>query len=191
VIDANLPAFLNRSPRFCHKNFDIGDFTYGKPTLLAWKKDIDCCLKIGKFCSIADGVEIYLGGEHNSDWVSTYPFTAMFGSNLNGTQKSKGDIVIGNDVWIGRGVTILSGVTIGDGAAIGARSVVAKDVLPYSVMVGNPAQRIKFRFTHNQIVQLLKIKWWDWEYEKIEEYIPLLESGDIDKFIEGAKNARS
>ena len=34
----------------------------------------------------------------------------------------------------------------------------------------------------------IKIKWWDWEYEKIDEYIPLLESGDIDKFIEGAKN---
>ena len=170
------------------KFIDIGDFTYGIPTLLAWSKKIDCHLKIGKFCSIADSVEIYFGGEHRSDWVSTYPFSSMFGGNAGGTQKAKGDIIIGNDVWIGRGASILSGVTIGDGAVIGARSVVTKDVLPYDVAAGNPVRHIRFRFTDNQIVQLLKIKWWDWDHKKIAEYVPLLESGDIDKFIEGAKN---
>jgi len=71
---------------------------------------------------------------------------------------------------------------------IGAKSVVAKNILPYAIAVGNPIRHIKFRFTDDQIESLLKIKWWDWEYEKIAEYIPLLESNDIDKFIEGAKS---
>lgn len=47
-------------------------------------------------------------------------------------------IYIGNDVWIGRKVIILPGVHIGDGAVIGAGTVVAKDVPPYTVAVGNP-----------------------------------------------------
>ena len=56
-----------------------------------------------------------------------------------------GDIVIGNDVWIGWGVLIKGGVTIGNGAVIGARSVVTKDVEPWTVVGGNPAKFIKKR----------------------------------------------
>ena len=188
MIDPNDQNFLNRHPNFQHEIYDIGDFTYGGLKILSWGEGFKGRLKIGRFCSIADEVEVYMGGEHHLDRVTAYPFSGIIKSMPWRCRKTKGDIVIGNDVWIGRGVTILSGVTIGDGAAIGARSVVAKDVLPYSVVVGNPAQHIKFRFTDDQIESLLKIKWWDWEYKKIDEYIPLLESGDIDKFIEGAKN---
>lgn len=54
-------------------------------------------------------------------------------------------VVIGNDVWIGARVIILPGVTIGDGAIIGAGSVVTKDVMPYSIVGGNPAHLIKNR----------------------------------------------
>lgn len=52
---------------------------------------------------------------------------------------------IGNDVWIGRRVMIMPGVTIGDGCVIGAGAVVAKDIPPYSVAVGNPARVVKSR----------------------------------------------
>ena len=50
---------------------------------------------------------------------------------------------IGRNVWIGFDVCVLPGVTIGDGAVIGARSVVTRDVPPYAVVAGNPAQTIK------------------------------------------------
>ena len=189
MINPTPPVFLNRNPKFQRGDWDIGDFTYGGPKIISWSKKT-CHLKIGRFCSIADEVEIYLGGEHYHNRITSYPFSGLFSGKLN-NQKAKGDIVIGNDVWVGRGATILSGVTIGDGAVIGAQSVVARDVSSYAVVVGNPIRCIKFRFTDDQIESLLKIKWWDWEYEKIEEYIPLLESGDIDKFIEGAKSDRS
>ena len=194
MINLNPNIFKNNALKYKYRDYDyvdIGDFTYGSPTFFVWSEKNICKLKIGKFCSIADGVEIYFGGEHNSDWITTYPFSTMFDSNLNinsNAQKSKGDIIIGNDVWIGRGATILSGVTIGDGAVIGARSVVTKNVLPYAVVAGNPARFIRFRFTGEQIYELTLIKWWDWDYEKIAEYVPILESGEIDKFIEGAKN---
>ena len=188
MINSNLSTFLNHDSHFQHKKFSIGDFTYGGPKVISWGGGYKSNLKIGRFCSIADEVEIYLGGEHLFNNVTSYPFSAIFNPGTLSCQRTKGDIVIGNDVWIGRRVTILSGVTIGDGAVIGARAVVAKDVSPYAVVVGNPAICIKFRFTYDQIESLLKIRWWDWEYAKISEYIPLLESGDIDKFIEGAKN---
>lgn len=52
-------------------------------------------------------------------------------------------VTIGNSVWIGGGVTIIPGVTIGDNCVIGAGSVVTKDVLPNTVVAGNPAKYIK------------------------------------------------
>ena len=84
--------------------------------ILSWGENTK--LKIGKFCSIADNVTIFLGGEHRNDWVSTYPFNALLKNyeHIEGHPKSKGDVIIGNDVWIGSRVVILSGVKIGDGA---------------------------------------------------------------------------
>ena len=93
----------------------------------------------------------------------------------------KGDIVIGNDVWIGRESVIMPGVKIGDGAIIGVYSVVTKDVEPYSVAGGNPAKLIKKRFDDELIEILLKVKWWDFEPEKLVEFLPLLCDPDLKK----------
>jgi carbonic anhydrase/acetyltransferase-like protein (isoleucine patch superfamily) len=96
----------------------------------------------------------------------------------------KGNIDIGNDVWIGREAFILSGVVVGDGAIIGARAVVAKDVAPYSIVVGNPARYIRSRFDEEIIEELLKIAWWNWPIGKIVEAMPIIMSGDIKGFID-------
>ena len=77
--------------------------------------------------------------------------------------KSKKDVVIGNDVWIAHGSTILSGVHIGNGSVIGANAVVTKDVEPYSIVGGNPAKLIKKRFDEETIKKLEDIQWWNWE----------------------------
>lgn len=165
---------------------DIGDFTYGKPRILHWGEDAQ--LKIGKFCSIAEGVCIFLGGNHRVDWISTYPFSALleeWGSVIDivGHPATKGNINIGNDVWIGFGAIIMSGVTIGDGAVIGASAVVTKDVAPYSIVVGNPAKVIKKRFNDEDIEVLLKLQWWNWPPEKIKRSIELLCSENINELI--------
>jgi carbonic anhydrase/acetyltransferase-like protein (isoleucine patch superfamily) len=90
---------------------------------------------------------------------------------------------IGNDVWIGAKATILSGVAVGDGAVIGARSVVARDVPPYGIVVGNPARFIRKRFTDDIIRQLLEIRWWDWDVARVRQFLPLLLQPDISKFL--------
>ena len=143
---------------------ECGDFTYGVPIVHKWDKTTR--LKIGKFCSIAANVQIYLGGEHHTEWLTTYPFDVLMGEAQT---PSKGDVTIGNDVWIGNNVQILSGVTIGDGAVIAAGAVVTKDVDPYTIVGGVPARMIKRR-------QFLKIAWWDWPLEKLAAAAPLLMS---------------
>ncbi|RDY25647.1 hypothetical protein CHL78_017100 [Romboutsia weinsteinii] len=164
-------------------NTHIGAFTYGDPNILNYLSDSKVI--IGKFCSIAQNVIIFIGGEHRADWITTYPFNVFLQdfTYVKGNPTTKGDVIIGNDVWIGYGATIMSGVTIGDGAVIGTNSLVTKDVEPYSIVGGNPARRIRYRFSENQIERLLDIKWWDWPYEKIIRYMPILLSNDIDKII--------
>ncbi len=119
------------------------------------------------------------------DWVTTYPFSEFFpeARRFSGHRPSKGNVVIGNDVWIGLGALILSGIEIGDGAVIAAHSVVAKNVEPYSIVGGNPAQHIRYRFSDVQVRKLEAIAWWNWPLDKIEKAWPLLLSDDIDAFI--------
>lgn len=77
----------------------------------------------------------------------------------------------------------MSGVEIGDGAVIACRGVVSKNIPPYAIVGGNPAKIIKMRFEPSKIEDLLDIKWWNWENEKIIKYLPYLLDTDIDKFI--------
>lgn len=166
-----------------YKNFDIGEYTYGKPLIVS--RPGDC--SIGKFCSIAAGVKILVGAEHQTTWVTSYNFEKFSNLNKKNVTYSKGKVSIGNDVWIGEDVFILSGVTIGDGAVIGARSVVSKDVKPYEIVAGNPIKHIRFRFSEEEIQELLKIQWWNWSIEKIQESFDLMLSNNIDQFIEKYK----
>jgi acetyltransferase-like isoleucine patch superfamily enzyme len=168
-----------------------GKYTYGTPNIF-WENN-NSKLVIGNFCSIANNVNIYLGGNHRTDWVTTYPFGHIYNNifnNFNGVghPASKGNVTIGNDVWIGSNVTIMSGVIIGDGAVIANNSHVVKNVEPYSLVGGNPAKLIKYRFTQQQIENLLQIKWWNWDNEKINNFTPLLCNNNIDEFIKMALN---
>jgi acetyltransferase-like isoleucine patch superfamily enzyme len=166
------------------KSHEIGEWTYGSPDC-RYQSFGNAKLKIGKFCSIAPDVRIFLGGEHATTTVSTYPFNYMFndGVKLPRNNGSKGDVVICNDVWVGDGALILSGVTVGDGAVIAARAVVNRDVSPYSIVGGVPAKIIKMRFDQLTIKKLLKIAWWDWPIEKINDEIASLSSKNIHEFL--------
>lgn len=154
------------------------------PIIKSWGENKKCY--IGKFCSIAEGVTVFLGGNHRVDWISTYPFPAFFpeAKYITGHPASKGDVIIGNDVWIGTNVVIMSGVTIGDGAVIGAYAVVAKNIPPYAVAVGNPARVVRYRFDEKTIQALLKIQWWNWPIEKIKANMHLLCSTSYNEFIQ-------
>jgi len=156
----------------------MGDFTYTH-------SKIPDGIEMGRFSQIAWGVRFLRNGEHPSTlngYVANYPFHEKFGIVDYPVCGGKGDIKIGNDVMIGAGAIILSNVTIGDGAIIGAGAVVTKDVEPYSIVAGNSAKLIRFRFPPEKIAKLLKIQWWNWDREIVTDRIEHFK--DIDEFIE-------
>lgn len=181
-----LPTFTRDIPAY--SAYEIGAGTYGKPAVLSWGEGAK--LQIGKYCSIAEGATILLGGEHRTDWISTYPLNLLFDDcgDITGSPKTRGDVIIENDVWIGMEAFIISGIHVGNGAVIGARSMVTKNVPPYSIVAGNPARVVRERFTPKQRENLLKIAWWNWPDTQIREAIPLLLSGKVDEFINRHSN---
>lgn len=169
-------------------NIEVGDYTYyddfedvaNFENNVKYHFDfIGDKLIIGKFCQLASGVTFIMNGaNHLQESISTFPF-AIFGDDWKEAIKgksypSKGDTIVGNDVWIGFDATIMPGVKIGDGAIIGSKSVVTKDVEPYSMVGGNPAREIRKRFSPQQVDYLLDLQWWNWPVDEISAKLDLL-----------------
>ena len=187
--------------RGCH----IGRYTYGYKELL---KEFPLATKIGRYCSI--NVTARIWNNHSLDCVTTHPildhrkfysrekqkkreeYQKKYGKHFdnapyeNSYIRDNRPVKIGNDVWIGANVIILPGVTIGDGAVLAAGAVVTKDVEPYAIVGGVPAKRIRYRFTKEIIDAFMKIKWWNWSVDKIEENIELFYQPEkfCEKFLE-------
>lgn len=179
-------------------NIFVGDYTYyddendptgfEKNNVLFNYPEFGDKLIIGKFCAIASGTKFIMGpANHRISSVTTYPFNVFGGAWSEHTPPHmsqlphKGDTIIGNDVWIGRESTIMPGVKIGDGAIIAAYSVVAKNVPPYTVFGGNPAELIKYRFDEELTGLLLKLRWWDMPPEILVDTLPILCDPDLEK----------
>lgn len=171
---------IQRQGILFRKWMTVGQYTYGDKILI---KRGNAMLHIGKYCSIADNITVYLGYEHDTTLFTTYPIRHFFkcGNESDGRFMSNGDVNIGNDVWIGSNAVIMSGVTIGNGAVIGAYSVVAKNIPAYSVAVGNPVQIKRFRFDVLTILMLQKIAWWNWSNDKVKQYADILTSSDKER----------
>ena len=144
-------------------------------------------LTIGKFCQIADGVQIITASaNHRYDGISSFPF-AIFGGGPEARAslpQAGADTTIGHDVWIGQGARILPGAQIGNGVIIGAGAVVAGQVPAYSIVIGNPAQITRRRFAAVQIAELERLAWWDWPIDLILEHEALICGGDVDALLE-------
>jgi acetyltransferase-like isoleucine patch superfamily enzyme len=175
---------LDRRAIYDSQLLSMGRASYGRPLVVPDRHHTR--VRVGAFVSIGVDVVLLDGGHHRPDWVTTFPLRAALdlpGKYEDGHPRIGGDIAIGNDVWIGRGARVLSGVTVGDGAVIGGYSVVAKDVRPYAIVVGNPARELRRRFSDEQIDALLAIAWWEWPMAKIIECVAELCDPDIDRFI--------
>ena len=203
--DKNIKFPLDNYDRLCflknivkNPNIIVGDYTYYDDfeNVENFEKNVKYHfdfvgdkLIIGKFCMIASDVKFIMNGaNHLTDSLSTYPF-AIFGNGWENAMEGKsypqkGNIHIGNDVWIGYNATIMAGVHIGDGAIIAANSTITKDVESYTIVGGNPAKKIRKRFSEDVITKLLELKWWNWNMEKITKNIKNLTENKIDKLIE-------
>ncbi|EHJ00170.1 transferase hexapeptide repeat containing protein [Clostridium sp. DL-VIII] len=150
-------------------------------------------LCVGNFTSISNGIGAHFNRNHDYKSVSQHFYSSgndevdIFNFKDKKIQQ-KGHIFIGSDCWIGTNVTLISGIKIGNGALIGANSVVAKDIPPYAIVVGNPAQIIKYRFDEEQIKKLLEIRWWNWGVNKIKENIEWFKK-DVAEFTEKFYNS--
>jgi virginiamycin A acetyltransferase len=202
VPDKNTPFPLPGYDRLCflkniitNPNIIVGDYTYYDDfeDVHNFEKNVKYHfdfigdkLIIGKFCMIASDVTFIMNGaNHLTEAITSYPF-AIFGGDWKDAMEgkkypAKGDTIIGNDVWIGYKATIMPGVNIGDGAIIASQATVTRDVEPYSIVGGNPARLIKKRFSEEDIKRLLKLKWWDWEVEKISKHVQHLTGRNIGK----------
>ena len=170
----------------------VGDYTYydDHQDVYNFEKNvlylfdfIDEKLIIGKFCQLATGVRFIMNGSnHHMDGISTYPFKVMGKSWQDAPMNPpfKGNTVIGNDVWIGNSATIMQGIKIGDGAIIGTNALVTKDVAPYTIVGGNPAQEIRKRFDQEAIEFLLELAWWNWPIDKISSNLKAICNAEIE-----------
>lgn len=175
-------------------SIEVGDYTYYddledpfsfEKNVLYLFDFIGDKLLIGNFCAIASGVKFIMnGGNHETTPISSYPFQ-IFGNGWERIADTvaypfKGNTVVENDVWIGAEAVIMPGVRVGNGAIVATKAVVTKDVPDYAVVAGNPAVVVKKRFSEEQIKQLLRVAWWNWDVEKITRNLHLIHSADVE-----------
>ena len=176
-----------------YKGVPVGRMTYGYKNLL---ESYPMASRIGRYCSINSTARIL--NNHPIEYITTSPildyrafspsyaeymrrrgFCERYGRHFQNHKfedsplRDNRPVEIGNDVWIGANVIILPGVKIGDGAVLAAGAVVTHDVAPYAIVAGVPAKLIRKRFSEDMIVRLMRIAWWDWEPEKLQDNLEL------------------
>ena len=145
----------------------------------------------GKFCSIAAMTRIN-PGNHPMDRASQSHFTYRASTYFPGerdeaeffTWRRACPVIIGHDVWVGHGAIILPGRSVGTGAVVAAGAVVTKDVAPYAIVAGNPAQVIRQRFSDTIALRLQRLAWWNWDHERLRAALPDFRALSIDSFLE-------
>lgn len=155
--------------RFPIGSVKVGAETYGVLNVI-WMAPQWAKLKIGNYCSIGPQVTFLMGGQHDYKRISTWPFQSRVYKLPPPPpgQSANYDIMVEDDVWIGYGCLIMSGVTIGKGCVIGARSIVTKNIPPYSVFVGNKV--LKKRFSDDIIEKLKELDFASIHHDKNDCY---------------------
>ena len=147
---------------------------------------------VGRYCSIAGNVRL-MGDNRPTDWVTSHVFA--YGTKYRDIMHGHGDpawnatspasikpptLSIGNDVWIGRDVVLARGISIGDGAIVAGSAVVTRDVSPYSIVGGVPANLIRYRFPAETIDRIRATGWWNFRLSSYGR----IKFNNVDRFLE-------
>lgn len=169
IVDCNLGRYTEIYSGVSILECSLGDFTY----MAEYSSAVYSI--IGKFCSIAPHSSIN-PGNHPLHKAALHHFTyrsTKYGLDTSDDEdffqwRRGNSVILGNDVWIGYGAVVLPGVTIGTGSAVGAGAIVTKDVPPFTIVGGSPAQEIRKRFDDTVCGAMMRIGWWDWEYSDLK-----------------------
>lgn len=161
---------------------EIGDYTY-----LMERVQLDHTT-VGKFGNVAAAVR--LGPtNHPIERPTAHHFTYRAGMYDLGNDdesvfewRSDHPVTVGHDVWIGHGAIVLPGVTVGNGAVVGAGAVVTRDVPPYTVVAGVPAEPIRRRFPESVAARIEATEWWHWEHDTLAARLDAFR--DLETFLE-------
>lgn len=162
---------------------EIGDYTY-----LMDRVQLDYAT-VGKFGNVASDAR--LGPtNHPIDRPTAHHLTYRaeqyhLGEDDESVFEWRADqpVAVGHDVWIGHGAILTPGVTVGNGAVVGAGAVVTRDVEPYVVVAGVPAEPIRRRFPEDVATRLEATQWWDWSHDQLAARLPDFR-GDVESFLE-------
>lgn len=164
---------------------EMGDYSY-----IAGDAEV-AYSQIGKFCSIAAMTRIN-PGNHPMWRASQSHFTYRAAAYFDDAEEEPGffqwrreqPVRMGHDVWVGHGAVILPGRTIGTGSIVAAGAVVTRDVPPYAIVGGVPAQVIKWRFPEDVAERLMALAWWDWEHQRLREALEDFRQLTVHAFLE-------
>jgi len=144
---------------------------------------------VGKFTNVASDVRLgptthptERPTQHHMTYRrQMYEFADEDGNEVFERRREQ-SVRVGHDVWLGHGSTVLPDLAVGTGAVVGAGAVVTRDVEPYSVVAGVPAEPIGRRFSESVADRFQEIAWWDWPRDVLERRFR--DFRDLDTFLE-------